>query len=440
MVKNNFERYSARRFDLIKRIKDTYPDKKGIVLLFASFETGQHQFQQNSTFYYYTGLGEPGLVLSIDLQGKTTLWTPTYKGNRKDWLHNDLDLIPSNASLINVDSIEVLGEPIAGFEIRSYTPMDHYNHLLSMIKSHIDKNEFCFVSYPKNFVSFVDQRFMIDRLEKELGNKFIEQVVDVSPSVTAMRQHKDSSEIEQLYKAIDITCMAQEVAARTIAPDVNEAEVQARIEYIYTVSQATIAFATIVAGGKNSTTLHYHQNSQPLKSGDLVVVDTGAQFNHYCGDITRTYPVSGTFTKRQKEIYNLVLETQEYVTSLAQPGYWLSNKEHPDKSLNHLTHKYLDDKGYGKYFIHGVGHYLGLDTHDVGDYTQPLKEGDVFTIEPGIYIPEENLGVRIEDNYWMTKSGLICLSDQLPKGATEVEMMAQQTFNENDQEEEKLSK
>ena len=126
-----------------------------------------------------------------------------------------------------------------------------------------------------------------------------------------------------------------------------------------------------------------------MNKGDLVVVDIGAEIAYYCADLTRTYPVSGVFSKRQREVYDLVLQTQRYIETLAKPGMWLTNKDNPDKSLHHLARTYLKDLGYDKYFNHGLGHFLGLDVHDVGDYTQPLKEGDVITLEPGIYIPRK---------------------------------------------------
>ena len=196
-----------------------------------------------------------------------------------------------------------------------------------------------------------------------------------------------------------------------------------------TASHARLAFPSVVATGKNGTILHYSDNNGLIKNGDLVLVDIGAELHNYCADITRTYPVSGTFTKRQKELYNLVLETQEYVAALAKPGMWLKNPKNPDKSLYHLAHAFLTKRGYADYFPHGIGHFLGLNVHDVGDYAVPLHEGDVITIEPGIYIPQEGIGIRIEDNYWIAKDGAICLSEDMPKTAEEIEAVMQQALS-----------
>ena len=203
-------------------------------------------------------------------------------------------------------------------------------------------------------------------------------------------------------------------------------------------SHARPAFPSIVASGKNGTVLHYNQNNGTLKDGDLVVIDIGAEFNNYCADLTRTYPVSGAFSKRQKELYNIVLQAQTHIAELAKPGMWLKNNDKPDQSLHHLAVKFITDRGYGKYFPHGIGHFVGLEVHDVGDYSVPLHEGDVITIEPGIYIPEESIGIRIEDNYWITKDGSICLSEHLPKEADDIEAVVQQALRgeSNDADEE----
>jgi Xaa-Pro aminopeptidase len=169
--------------------------------------------------------------------------------------------------------------------------------------------------------------------------------------------------------------------------------------------------------------LHYTVNCAQLQSDDLVIVDCGADVDHYCGDLSRTYPISGTFTSRQKELYNIVLELQEYIARTVKPGYWISNPAQPEKSLNHMAKEFLAKKGLENYFVHGISHFLGLDVHDVGNMNDPLDEGDMITIEPGIYIPDEKIGIRIEDDYWITKNGAICLSDALPKKPEDIESL-----------------
>lgn len=413
--------FTLRVKDLVARIQEAYPDKQGKLVLFAGFETEGRRFFQESSFYYYTGLQEPAVVLTIDLTGYKTLYVPNCMQERSKWVVVPFEVDATSAKAIGVDEIKVLGSTCAGYQMYPFFEQSEYSNLIADLKASMPADASLFVLHPSTSYGYIEQRFLLQRLQN-FGCGY--PIIDISAIVANMRRTKDIQEIEHIYKAIEITSVAQEAAARAIAAGVNEAEVQASLEYIMTASQADIAFPSIVATGKNATILHYMHNTAVMKKGDLVVVDIGARYKGYCADITRTYPVSGSFNKRQQEVYELVLETQAYIASLAKPGMWLSYKEHPEQSLNHLAREFLKQKGYDRYFPHGIGHFLGLDVHDVGDYTQPLRVGDVITIEPGIYIPEEQIGVRIEDNYWIVKEGSVCLSENLPKDVKEVEAMA----------------
>jgi Xaa-Pro aminopeptidase len=278
---------------------------------------------------------------------------------------------------------------------------------------------------------YVEQRFIVDRLNT-LSPGLCDSIVDISALAASLRRIKFAYEKEQLQKAIMITQEAHSIIANEIRPGVEESTIQGLLEYAFTVSGALRpAFPSIVGSGKNSTVLHYTQNERAMQEGDLVVVDIGAEFNYYCADLTRTYPVSGRFTQRQKHIYEQVLETQNYIATIARPGFWISNKNEPDKSLHHLAVSFLRERGFDQYFPHGIGHFLGMDVHDVGDVTVPLEPGDVITIEPGIYISEEKVGVRIEDNYLMLENGLVCLSEELPKDVESIEAMVQGLASSN---------
>jgi Xaa-Pro aminopeptidase len=328
-----------------------------------------------------------------------------------------------------LDMITMLGEQCPGYQFNPLCPQKAYTNLVTALKNTIGSHGQLFVLLPATEHAYVEQQFILGRFLTwlpELQNK----VVDISAFVARLRRTKDMREIEALYKAVEITQLAQEAAAQAIAPGVTECEVQASLEYIMIASGARPAFPSIVATGKNATILHYMNNSATIQPGDLVVVDIGAEYNYYCADLTRTYPASGTFTQRQRELYDVVLETQEYVAEHTRPGMWLSNKEQPDKSLHHRAVNFLAKKGYDKFFIHSIGHFLGLDVHDVGDPKKPLQEGDVITIEPGLYIPEEGIGIRIEDNYWVVQDGVVCLSENLPKKADEIELLVQQNWEE----------
>ncbi len=430
LYEHNFSVFKERRNALITLVKNKYVGIKGHILLFANFEQETISFRQEPSFYYLTGITEPATALTLDIvTGKVTLFVPNFGKERAKWVEGALEPSEHKAQELCVDSIEYLGEPCQGYQCHPFFSQNQYSHLIQSIQEWLGDDQKLFVFNPESSYGYVDQRFVLQRIEKLLPALSI-ALIDIANLVAQLRRKKTNYELELLYKAIDITSDAHETAARLIKPNAIEYEVQAGIEYTFISSGGTIAFPSIVGSGKNSTVLHYNANNGTLKSGDLVVVDIGAQFNYYCADITRTYPVSGAFTKRQRELYDLVLETQEYIASIAKPGMWLSNKEHEDESLNHLAKKFLHEKGYGHYFIHGIGHYLGLDVHDVGSYAEPLAAGDVFTIEPGIYIPEESLGIRIEDDYWVIDDGVVCLSENLPKTADDIEAMMKYQFEE----------
>jgi Xaa-Pro aminopeptidase len=429
--------YSLRRKELIESIKSEFPHKeKSVVILFAAFEQSIERFRQDKTFYYYTGVNEPGTALVIDMTGKSTLYIPNCFEKRAQWMTLPSALVNRDAKALGVDAVELLGDECAGYELNPYFSAEEYAHMIVLIKNVIAQEGSLLTTAPSNGHEYLHARFAFDHLQKFIPevNKV---VVDVSSFIAASRRRKDMGEVEQIYRAIEITELAHESAVQAIKHDVLEAEVQASLEYMMIASHARTSFPSIVASGKNGTVLHYNENNGTLKDGDLVVIDIGAELDNYCADLTRTYPVSGTFTKRQKELYNIVLATQEHIASLAKPGMWLKNKDKADKSLHHLAVKFLAQRGYDKYFPHGIGHFLGLDVHDVGDYNVPLHEGDVITIEPGIYIPAENIGIRIEDNYWITKDGAICLSERLPKDADDIEQLMQQALSgESDDEDE----
>lgn len=413
--------YARRIKILLERIRQEYPDlNNGCILLSAAFENSRTTFRQDSSFYYFTGITEPALVLMIDLEGATTLMMPQYVANRSQWVKSDLEAIADDPEAFGFDSVEFLGGKIAGYQAPSWIAESGYSQLTEAVKFIVqDKGTVFFIG--RAFEQAAGSHAVIEGL-KSFVPGLSDVLVDISPIIASMRRTKDMVEIEQLYAAVELSVLAHEAAARAIAPDVLECEVQAQVEYIFTAAGARAAFPTIVASGDASTILHYTPEQKPLASGALVVVDCGADVGLYCGDLSRTYPVSGIFSARQKEIYNLVLELQEYIARIVRPGFWFSNEEQPEKSLNHVAKKFIASRGYEKYYVHGIGHFLGLDVHDVGDVREPLSEGDIITIEPGLYIPEEEIGIRIEDNYWITKNGAICLSEALPKKPEDIEL------------------
>ncbi len=435
------KRYQERRKKLVAQVQADFSNTTGAIVLFSALERDATKFIQESSYYYFSGIVEPGTVLVINLDGTTTLFVPNTNQQRQIWVHQALEPSADLAQQLGVDSIVYLGESIKGFEFYHFFNNLECQNLLNYLVEIIAQNGQIFAINPDSYRGYFESRFLLERVLgflSNLVNKNLSNssntgasniVQDISQQIASLRRIKDQWEIGQIYEAIGVTIQAQQRAAEFIQAGRIENEIQGMIEFTFTESGAGIAFPTIVGGGVNSTVLHYTENHSVLEAGDLVVIDIGASHELYCADLTRTYPVSGKFTKRQLEIYNLVLETQQYIADLAKPGIWLNNRDYPEQSLNHLAHKFIQERGYGEYFPHGVGHYLGLDVHDVGSYATPLQAGDVITIEPGIYIPLEKLGVRIEDNYWITDKGAICLSEELPKTAVEIEQLMVSTHS-----------
>lgn len=419
--------HTTRQQHLKDLIKKECSFTKGTILLFGNFETDRHVFRQESSFYYMTGIKEPACVVMMDVMtDEGMLYIPNYNTSRAAWMHNPLEITSDSTHLAGISTIALLGQPYKGYQFHPFFPQDAYSHLIDRVVQLIEAGHTIFTLCPDNAYAYVEQRYILERLKMWIPG-LSDSIIDISPLIAQMRRHKSMRELEIMFKAVEITLVAHNAAAQAITHDMTEAEVQASLEYMMIAAQAKPAFPSIVGSGKNSTTLHYNANNGTMYNGDLVVVDIGAQYDYYCADITRTYPVAGKFTKRQKEVYNIVLDTQEYIASIAKPGYWLNNKNYPEKSLHHLAQAFLQERGYAQYFVHGIGHYLGLDVHDVGDYTQPLQPGDVFTIEPGIYIAKEAIGIRIEDNYWVVEDEVICLSEGLPKTADQIERLMQES-------------
>ena len=252
---------------------------------------------------------------------------------------------------------------------------------------------------------------------------------DVKPMLTSLRTVKDAGEIALLRKAVDASVAAHLAAMKAVKPNVKEYEISALMQYEWGRRGCERpSYAPIVGSGHNSTVLHYSENTNTMKAGDVVVIDAAAEYSMYAADITRTLPVNGHFTARQKEIYEIVLGAQEAAMAAFQSGKSTLTGD-SDASLNKVASDYI--KSHGKdlhgqpldqYFIHGLGHYIGLDVHDAGDYKVPLSPGMAFTIEPGIYISEENIGVRIEDDFLVDADGkLIKLSAAVPSKVEDVE-------------------
>jgi len=253
--------------------------------------------------------------------------------------------------------------------------------------------------------------------------------------IKQLRAVKSSMEIELMQAAVDITHAAFDRLLTFIRPGVMEYEVEAEI-YRSFISQKSSgpAYSSIVASGDRARTLHYITNDQECKEGELVLMDFGADYSGYSADLTRTVPVNGKFTKRQKEVYNACLHLHQFAKGLLKPGLTFSNYskkigEEAGKTFEKiglLTREDIrnqtpDNPAYSKYMYHGISHHLGIDVHDLGTRVGPIEEGMVLTVEPGIYIEEEQMGIRIENDVWITRGGCKDLMAKVPITVEEIE-------------------
>ena len=252
-----------------------------------------------------------------------------------------------------------------------------------------------------------------------------------------LRGIKTALEVEVMQKAIDITEQTFRRLLQFIRPGVMEYEIEAEIMHSFLSQRATgQAYGSIIASGDRARTLHYVSNNAECLAGELVLMDFGAEYGGYCADLTRTVPVSGKFTRRQKTVYNACLHLHNYAKSLLKPG--ISIVDYTEKVGEEATQQFLkigllrksdvknedpENRAYRKYLYHGISHHLGVDVHDLGTRTEPIKAGMVFTVEPGIYTEEEKMGIRIENNLWITRNGNKDLMQNIPITVEEIEAL-----------------
>lgn len=254
-----------------------------------------------------------------------------------------------------------------------------------------------------------------------------------------LRSIKTPQEIEVMQQAMDITENTFRRLLQFIRPGVMEYEIEAEILHSFLSQRATgEAYGSIIASGDRARILHYVFNNQECKDGELILMDFGAEYGGYCADLTRTVPVNGKFTARQKTVYNACLHLHDYAKSLLKPG--ISIVDYTEKVGDEATKQFIkigllgkadvknedaDNRAYRKYLYHGISHHLGIDVHDLGTRTEPIRQGMVLTVEPGIYIEEEQIGIRIENNVWITKAGNKDLMKNIPIKADEIEKLMQ---------------
>src|SRR5260221_1997521 len=254
-----------------------------------------------------------------------------------------------------------------------------------------------------------------DELALRVASRFGLKVVYKRGLLADLRAAHGPEELERMERAIAITAEGHNAVARATVAGVSERDVQTQLEYAFFAAGGTgLSYSSIVGSGPHGAVLHWAKNSRILQDGDLVVVDAAAEYGRYAADVTRTYPVSGRFTGEQAKVYRAVYQTQEDIFAAIKPGVSMAD-------LQHTAEESLRKSGYLGDFIHGFGHFVGLDVHDAGDYEKPIPVGAVFTVEPGIYLPAKSFGVPIEDEVLMTEKGFRLLTSAIPRKLEEVE-------------------
>src|SRR5213082_2632519 len=380
-------------------------------------------FAQEENFYYLTGHNEEGagLILlptahsdrgaaGLSRNGpREILFLPPKDPGKEKW--NGVRMSPSDPGI----------EQRTGFStVKPFTEMRSTVENLAKLYPTF----YAILPYDKELGGYPHEKSVVDWLELAAPKATLK---DIRAQIAAMRPIKSPGEIAFLEKAIDLSLDAQLEAMKMMHPGLYEYQVAAKMVEVHAMGGSEReGYAPIVGAGPNSTALHYDKLSRKIEDGDIVVMDVGAQYSGYSADITRTIPANGKFTPRQREIYEIVLGAQNAALAALKPGMDFCNKN--GKSVQKIAYAYIDTHGkdlhgksLGLYFIHGLGHHIGLNVHDPGDHCAPFQPGMVITIEPGIYIPEENLGVRIEDDVLITESGHKLLSERLPRDTVEIE-------------------
>ncbi|MFC5863886.1 aminopeptidase P N-terminal domain-containing protein [Acidicapsa dinghuensis] len=415
--------YHARRVALAAKLNG------GAAILFAAEEPllDFMPYRQDEDFYYLTGWNEPGAALLIvsESQGNASasiaprkyrevLFLPTRNLRMEKYTGIKLDAAtPGAAQTAGVDEVQ---------------PMTALPELLNEYVSK-DRN----LAYKLWTQPLAPQsQPVVSWLATTLGNGAAPATHDVTGLTAELRIIKDEGELALLKKAADASIAAQLTMMRATRPGVTERAIAGKI--LATLMENGCerpSYAPIVGTGINSTTLHYSENSATLKDGDIMVVDAAGEYSMYASDLTRTVPVNGHFTPRQREIYDVVLGAQRAaIAAFVADKSTINDPRHLDpNSLDTAAWNYINTHGKGlhgellsDYWIHGLGHMVGINVHDPANYPAVLKPGMVFTIEPGVYIPEEKIGVRIEDTFVVGQDGkLIDLAANLPHTADEVE-------------------
>ena len=385
--------YAARRQALMKKMGD------GVAVIYADGTDDTAGYRQSADFLYLTGVLERGAVLVLAPKERTYhefLFLPSRDPEAERWSGEREPISAALRSKYGFEKIYRSGRLLSTLvDLASRSPT-----LWQVTRPDPDSE-----GRPKDL---------------QIYGKVQERVPGVTTkslgwTLASMRSLHDAQELAILQRAIRISEEGHLVAWAKIRPGASEGDVRAEAERVWRIrGSRRPAYDPIVGSGPNSTILHYPRSERVMQDGELILMDMACEYAHYAADITRTLPVNGHFSAEQRKVYDLVLRAQQTALAMAKPGVTYED-------LDKAARKVIDDAGYGDYFIHGLGHFVGLDVHDAGAYHEPLQAGMVITLEPGIYIPGKALGVRIEDEIVITDTGARYLSDGLPRSADEIE-------------------
>jgi Xaa-Pro aminopeptidase len=381
-----------------------------------------HHFKQNSDLYWLSGIAQEDSMVVLfpdnpDPKYREVLVLVRPNELKEKWDGKRLRKQEATAmsgmqTIVWLDSLDALLQPWIHLADNIYLDSNENDRKASLVQT----REY-------RFITEMQQRYPLHQYQR------------AAKIMKELRGIKTALEVEVIQKAIDITQVAFERLLRFIKPGVMEYEIEAEIFHSF-LSQRSAgpAYGSIIASGDRARTLHYVSNNEECKAGELLLMDFGAEYGGYNADLTRTVPVSGKFTRRQKTVYNACLHLHDYAKSLLKPG--ISIVDYTEKVGEEATQQFLkigllkktdvknedpENRAYRKYLYHGISHHLGIDVHDLGTRTAPIKAGMLFTVEPGIYIEEEQMGVRIENNVWITKNGNKDLMSKIPITTDEIE-------------------
>lgn len=385
---------------------------------------GTMPFKQNSDLFHLSGIDQEETILLL------------FPDSQKEECRELLFVKETNEHIAVWEGAKL--NKSEAFEISGIKTVYWLNEFESVLKSIITDVEFVYLNSNEHSRATIEVETRDARFSKWMRENYPAKSYEMSaPIMHDIRSVKDEREVALIQKACDLTESAFRKILKTVKPGMMEYEIEADIvhEFIRNKSRG-FAYTPIIASGRNACVLHYIDNNSECKSGDVILMDFAAEYANYASDMTRCIPVSGKFTERQKQVYNAVLRVMRAATKMLVPGTLLHEYQKKvgllmEKELLYLglitqddiDNQSLDHPVYKKFFMHGTSHFLGLDVHDVGFFTKPIRAGMVFTCEPGIYIPEENLGIRIENDILVTEDGPVDLMANIPIEADEIEAL-----------------